>query len=431
MSIKRNLLIVLLLFLGFFNYSVKIRGKPKNNFIDWEKLKNPVYEHEGWSTKDACMIYKGGYFYIFFSAFYYDRGRERSHVVGIKTKDFLNFSEPMFIWDGRDDGWVGMCSPNITKVDSIYYLTYNSWGDDHSNGMPNQLFYATSKNLEDWDKHQPLARDVTVEDGELQRAIDAAATRANEKFYLAWKAEQTPQIAVCDSLAESGWKTLGRPTDKWFENAEFIKIDDKWHLLATAHGDEDHIPALSAMIGKGDEDSDWLNWGAFYFFDIPLESFNTDNRANASFLADWRDHDGYYYLLYAGRTHDNSHAGRGNNKLGLARTRDLVKWYIPPEGIVKIVDNNHTMPSNFGAAYNYPNPFNSKTTIEFTIPEQKNVILTVYNLEGYKVEELLNRSKKAGTHRIDWLPADRPSGLYLYKIEAGEYSYIRKMLFVK
>jgi hypothetical protein len=326
---RLKIITLVLVILQCINCSEKKGAKSDSAFINWSQLKNPVYKHKGWSTKDACMTYKDGYFYIFFSAFYHDRGRERSHVVGIKTKDFMNFSEPMFIWDGRDDGWVGMCSPNITKVDSLYYLTYNSWGDDHPNGMPNQLFYATSKKLEEWNKHQPLARNVTVEDGNPQRAIDAAATRANGKFYLVWKAEQTPQIAVSDSFGETGWSRLGRPTEKWFENSEFINIDGKWNLLVTAHGYEDHVPALIPMINSGQKDSDWLKWGDFNFLKVPEESFNTDNRANASFLVDWRAHDGYFYLLYAGRTENKTHAGRGNNKLGLARSKDLVNWQVP------------------------------------------------------------------------------------------------------
>ena len=302
-------------------------------FIQWSELKNPIYQHVNWSTKDACMTYNDSTFYVFFSAFFYDEGRERSHVSAVKTEDFKTFSDPLFIWDGKDDGWIGMCSPNITRIGDTYYLTYNSWGDDHSNGMPNQLFLATSKDLENWEKHIPLARNITIdEEGAPRRAIDAAITYANDKFYLVWKAKQTPQIAVSTNITGDSWRTLGRPTEEWFENAEFIDINGKWYLLVTARGpkpERDHLPTLIPMLGDGVEDSDWLGWGEFTFLNIPEESFNTDNRANASFLADWRHRDGYFYLLYAGRTENKSHAGRGDNKLGLARSMDLITWEIP------------------------------------------------------------------------------------------------------
>jgi predicted GH43/DUF377 family glycosyl hydrolase len=122
--------IILLIFsISLFNCSAKFMDPEMPEFIEWRNLKNPVYQHQDWSVKDASIIYKDQEFYLFFSAFFFDRSRERSHVVAVKTRGFKTFSEPLFIWDGRDDGWIGMCSPNITQVGDMYYLTYNSPGD--------------------------------------------------------------------------------------------------------------------------------------------------------------------------------------------------------------------------------------------------------------------------------------------------------------
>lgn len=295
-------------------------------FINWNKLENPVYSHPGWSTKDACMIYHRGSFYIFFSAFFHDRGRERSHVSAVKTRDFINFSEPLFIWDGRDDGWVGMCSPSVTKVGETFYLTYNSWGDKHENGMPNQLFYAKSADLENWEKNKPLAREATRGRNGPVRAIDAAIAAENGKIYLVWKERQTPQMAVGRTI-DGPWQRLGRPVDDWFENGQFIKIDGKWHLLARG---EDRTTWLAQMYGDGSSDRHWVKWGGRRYFEVPEEKgFNTEDRLNAAFIADWRVYDGNFYILYAGNTEDDSHAGRGDNKLGLARF-DLKINCVPP-----------------------------------------------------------------------------------------------------
>ncbi len=305
--------------------------KPGSNepFIDWDSLENPVYSHAGWSTKDACMVYRDGYFYLFFSAFYHDKGRERSHVVGVKTKDFINYSDPLFTWSGYFDGWTGMCSPNITKHGNKYYLTYNSWGDDHSNGMKNQLFYAVSEDLENWQSGKPLAWDITVdENGNQVRAIDAAVTFFNDKVYLCWKENQTPMMAVADEIGKTGWKRLGQLPNGWCENYQFIQMDGFWYHVSTAQG---HQPRIMKMCGDGYDDSDWLNWSVFSYPEIPVEDFSTDEQANASFLADWRIYDGYMYLIYAGRTEGQSHLGRGNNKLGLARLKTFTKWSVPDE----------------------------------------------------------------------------------------------------
>lgn len=295
-------------------------------FIDWQNLENPVYSRKGWSVKDACMAFRDRAFYLFFSAFYYDEGRERSHVVGVKTVDFKSYSAPLFVWRGESGGWIGMCSPNVTKVGEVYYLTYNSWGDRE--GQPNQLFYATSRDLEHWDHDKPLATNVT----RGERAIDAAIAHFNSGYYLVWKEWQTPQVAWGNAMGPEGWKRLGQPSGGWFENAEFIRIDEKWHMLVTKlrFWWTAHKPYLAKMKKDGSKDSHWLEWTEFRGLKIPQEKFNIKERANAAFLADWRSYDGYFYLLYAGATKNKSRENGSDNKLGLARSKDLIMWDIPP-----------------------------------------------------------------------------------------------------
>src|SRR4051812_2944642 len=79
----------------------------KKPFIDWKGLANPVLSYPNWSVKDAAMAYRDGTFYVFFSAFYPDRGQVRSHVVEVSTTDFKHFSEPIFNFDGEEEGWIG------------------------------------------------------------------------------------------------------------------------------------------------------------------------------------------------------------------------------------------------------------------------------------------------------------------------------------
>jgi hypothetical protein len=284
--------------------------------IDFSALKNPVYQHDGWSVKDSCMAMKDGTFYVFFSAFYVDGGISRCHVSGVKTSDFKTFSGPLFIWDGREQGWMGMCSPNISQINNTYYLTYNSWGESKTN--PPQLFYAQSKDLEKWDKHKPLAANVT----KGARSIDAAIAFANEKYYLVYKEYQTPKMAVGKSL-DGEFKSLGAVPGGWFENGEFIKIDGKWNLLVT---DRAHLPCLRELQAKGDRDEDWINWGKFRRLKIPLQNFNLNERANCAFLADFRQIDGLFYLLYSGRNKGFGHEGDFDFSLAIARSKDLVAW---------------------------------------------------------------------------------------------------------
>lgn len=292
----------------------------ENPVTDWQNLKNPVYSHPDWSVKDACMMHHEGYFYLYFSAFFYDSGRERSHVVSVRTKDFKTFSEPLFIWSGIEQGWIGLCSPDIRKIKDTWVLTFNSWGD--KDGQPNQLFYATTKDLTRWGGMKPLAKNIT----EGIRAIDAAIIPFNNKMYLVWKRVQEPLIAVGDSLNDVNWKILGRPVKPWFENGQFFELDGKVHMMVT---DGSHLPSITKMIASGEKDDDWLKWEDLRLINLPVEEFNTNEAANAGSILDCRKLDGYFYVLYAGRTEGISHNRRGDNKLALARSKDLINWEIP------------------------------------------------------------------------------------------------------
>lgn len=313
-------------------------------FIDWNNLKNPVYSYKNWSVKDACMEYKDGVFYIFFSAFYWDRMKTRSHVVEISTKDWKTFSHPLLHIDGREEGWTGLCSPNITKINGKYYLTFNSWGEKHPNKRTNQLFFMESNDLIHWSNIKQVARNLTEKD----RVIDIAISFENNKYYIVWKYREKSGLVNKDHVRIATASTLdrdaiyignggfaefylkdGSKSSKTHENFQIIKIDGIWYLLST-----DYIPHSPWFYkisgdGRGHNDEDWLRWVDGYEFKIPQEAFNTNHLANAAFLTDWRQFNGHFYLLYAGRTEGRSHALRGDNKLGLARSKDLFNFEVP------------------------------------------------------------------------------------------------------
>ncbi len=306
----------------------------KGPFIDWAGLKNPVLSYDHWSVKDTAMVYRKGMFYVFFSAFYPERGQVRSHVVEVSTPDFKHYSQPIFNFDGEEDGWIGMCSPDVQLLYGKYVMTFNSWGDKP--GKPNQLFYMTSTDLIHWSHRKPLALNLTrVGD---QHVIDAALAAADGGYYLAYK-EQTPGIhkrprmAFAKSLdgpfafVGDGLPALlmadGKDNGLFHENYELISIDSRWYMLTT-----DYVPQAPYLYAL-EPGSHWLKWIHGYTFDIPHENFNTNNIANASALYDWRKYDGYYYLIYAGRTEGETYARRGWNQIGLARSKDLIHWSVP------------------------------------------------------------------------------------------------------
>jgi hypothetical protein len=88
-------------------------------------------------------------------------------------------------------------------------------------------------------------------------------------------------------------------------------------------------------------------------------------------------------------------------------------------------------PIQFELAQNYPNPFNPSTTIKFSLPQSAFVTLKVYNILGQEVSTLVNGFTEAGIHSINFDASNLNSSIYLYKLEAGQYSYVRKMTLIK
>lgn len=95
------------------------------------------------------------------------------------------------------------------------------------------------------------------------------------------------------------------------------------------------------------------------------------------------------------------------------------------------VEDDFNIPAEYALAQNYPNPFNPSTTINFSLPRSSQVLLRVYNVLGQEVATLVNEELSVGNHSVSFDATGLATGLYIYKIQAGKFSAVKKMLFVK
>ncbi len=99
-----------------------------------------------------------------------------------------------------------------------------------------------------------------------------------------------------------------------------------------------------------------------------------------------------------------------------------------PVGIEPVTNG---IPHVYSLSQNYPNPFNPATKISYALPTAGNVKLVVYDLLGREVAVLVNDFKKAGNYDVNFNASNLSSGIYLYKIESGEFNDTKKMMLIK
>jgi len=99
--------------------------------------------------------------------------------------------------------------------------------------------------------------------------------------------------------------------------------------------------------------------------------------------------------------------------------------------VTGIEHEQETMPSNYHLSQNFPNPFNPETTIRYGVPKSSRVSLTVMDVLGRQVATLVNEVKPAGNYQIDWNSSAWSSGIYFYRLQAGGFTEIRKMVLMK
>lgn len=121
-------------------------------------------------------------------------------------------------------------------------------------------------------------------------------------------------------------------------------------------------------------------------------------------------------------------------------------WPVPPDVVINnifSIDSNITVgltstgqtsveiPADYSVSQNYPNPFNPNTRIDFAIPRSGIVKVVVYDIAGREVQTLVNERLNAGYYKTDFDGSTLSSGVYIYRVQSGDFSTVKKMTLVK
>ncbi len=133
----------------------------------------------------------------------------------------------------------------------------------------------------------------------------------------------------------------------------------------------------------------------------------------------------YYFIM-----NDKSY-GIHNTKYTVALLQKTMGWTM-----TDVKATTQRVPTTFELGQNYPNPFNPSTTINFALPKQEHVVLSVYDMVGHEVNRLVDNEMSAGTYKATWhgdtkSGAKVSSGIYFYRIQAGSFTSVKKMVMLK
>ena len=144
---------------------------------------------------------------------------------------------------------------------------------------------------------------------------------------------------------------------------------------------------------------------------------------------------GAYRLAYGlGRIQDIAFDPFGCNEFGDNYYIELIYARINGKDygtFVGVRDAPNPLPRSFGLCQNYPNPFNPTTTISYDLPKAAYVTLKVYDLLGREITTLIDESKQPGTYTATWDASSRASGLYFYRMTAGEFVETKKAVLLR
>jgi hypothetical protein len=197
----------------------------------------------------------------------------------------------------------------------------------------------------------------------------------------------------------------------WFNDSKFGLLNDD---------DFPDLFMIKVMPGMPDYDVLLVNSGNGSFSDSSSLLPEVLDFSTSSALFD-HDFDDDIDIFVANSGSGNSYDTVGQNVLYHNLLNDPTR----------IAGSDNTIPESFGFFRCHPNPFNAATTIRYSLPEQGEVSISIYNLLGQKVATIYDGIHEAGEHTITWDAAEFPSGVYFARLEAGEHSENIKMVLLK
>lgn len=321
------------------------------------------------------------------------------YTYEVINNDFFDYYiEPIAIGDMNNDGWNDIV---ITRIEGWVGIWINQKSGNLFNSEPQQIieyFLPYSQN------HTLKLADIENTGGLSVIFTNNGGIMGGEYSALhVFKHNGNPPPAPPKNLSLTGLPG-DHPTIKWDPNQE--RDMDHYEIWRYRHLYDDDYQLIASNVSE------------IYYTDYEITIAQPGQQPTG----------GVYYKIKA--------VDNVGNKSDFSNTVSTLEPGVTPKSIDVFNIEKNILPTTLSLIGNYPNPFNPTTTIVFGLPEAQKITLTIYNVQGKKVTELVNGVMKAGFHRVIWngcntLGQKVSSGIYIYELRAGDKRLVKKMLLTK
>ena len=410
-------------------------GEALGQFVWTKDARNPVFSgvNGTWSTGvfDVCVLFNtdSSRYEMWFDACpgpNSDPGWRPYSVGFAVSKDGINWTMPspspvLTLDAGKWDNYTAE-SPEVIRENGQYKMWYISWVNSTS---PNYLGYATSPDGVHWTKYSgnPVfgpgtaaweaggPSDVSIipfQGGYKMWYTGLTATFAGNAIGYAtsvdginWKRD-TVHSPVLNVGASGQWDDAGVGI------SHVLGIGDSLYMWYTSG-----VKMTGVAVSK-DGITNWKKSAANPVL-VPGVAWDAQRACAGTVLLVGDT----LHMWYDGwRTPYTSY----QYSIGHAWSKVVVN---------SVPDGQRELPRQFMLAQNYPNPFNPSTTIKYELPKASEVRLSVYDLLGREVSVLVNEKRDAGVHEVKFNGANLASGVYFYRLRAGDFVQSKRLVLLK
>ena len=364
-------------------------------------------------------------FYSNFNCFYYDTSR----ILQVETQNLRMLFDNRFIT--KEQALIVLSSGIIPY--KVNELDMNLIGEMHSVSLSEENTFnsSTAINLYYY-QTDVIGYDESSLGLYLWNESDKQWEEVND-FYLnsteniiSALVNQSGVYAIFAKSLTNDWNAPGKVEDL---GALTVNGQGKVILTYTSTGDDNNIgKPLNYIVKYFENEISNNNWDSIYS-SYSYSAKKSAGEIDTLELSLPESNKLYYFALKA-----IDEAGNIGPVSNLAATISGSVEY--DTTLTSVPDLKNVYPEKFELYQNYPNPFNSQTVIKYNIPEASNVLIEVYNILGQRIKTLINDFKNPGYYNVIWNARNNngltvSSGVYLYRIKAGEFSITKKLILMK